>query len=88
MTAPQRPPFWSSSPTATKPQRLRGTHAQLLEHAEDGARVWPYDRAQLYEVGALILHGAFGLGVVVELVAPGKVTVRFESGDKLLVAGG
>lgn len=83
-TAPQRPPFWSSSP---KPQRLRGTHAALLEHAEDGARVWPYDRTQRYEVGALLLHPVFGLGVVVEVPSTGKVTVRFDVGDKLLACG-
>lgn len=85
-----KPPFWTST---SKPpaKRLRGTLAQLLEHAEDGedgARVLPYDRAQRYDLGALILHGAFGLGVVVEVPSTGKMTVRFEGGDKLLVAGG
>lgn len=86
MSSP-KPPFWSSS-TKPKPHKLRGTHAQLMDAAEDGARVWPYDRGQSYEVGALLLHPTFGLGVVVELVATGKVTVRFADGDKLLVAGG
>lgn len=81
-----KPPFWTSSPKS--PQRLRGTHAELLARAEDGARVLPYDRAARYEVGELILHGVFGLGVVVEQTAPGKVAVRFESGDKLLACGG
>ena len=84
MSSP-KPPFWTSSPKP--PQRLRGTHAALLEHAEDGARVLPYDRAQRYEVGALILHGAFGLGVVVEVPSTGRVTVRFDVGDKLLACG-
>lgn len=77
-----KPPFWTS--TAQKPPRLRGTHEALLARAEDGARVLPYDRAARYEVGDLLLHAVFGLGVVVEQTAPGKVTVRFELGDKLL----
>lgn len=77
-------PFWTST---SKPKRLRGTLAELLDHAEDGARVWPYDRAQLYDLGALLLHGAFGLGVVVEVPSTGRVTVRFEVGDKLLACG-
>lgn len=86
MSSP-KPPFWTSSPKPA-PKRLRGTHAQLLEHAEDGARVLPYDRTIAYGLGALVLHPTFGLGVVVEVPSTGKVTVRFESGDKLLVAGG
>lgn len=81
-----KPPFWSAQPKS--PQRLRGTHEQLLARAEDGARVLPYDRAARYEVGELLLHGVFGLGVCVEQTAPGKVTVRFEGGDKLLACGG
>lgn len=86
MSSP-KPPFWSSSPKPAA-KRLRGTHAQLMDAAEDGARVLPYDRTLAYEVGALLLHGAFGLGVVVELPSRGRVTVRFADGDRLLVAGG
>lgn len=85
MSSP-KPPFWTA-PTA-KPQRLRGTHAALLAAAEDGARVWPYALdGRPYELGDLLLHPRFGLGVVVELVSPGKVTVRFDVGDKLLACG-
>ncbi len=78
-----KPPFWTSS-SPKSPQRLRGTHASLLASAEDGARVHAYSQTQRYEVGELLLHAHFGLGVVVEQTAPGKVTVRFEAGDKLL----
>lgn len=77
-----KPPFWSVQPKS--PQHLRGSHEALLARAEDGARVHAYERGGSYAVGALILHPTFGLGVVVEQTAPGKVAVRFELGDKLL----
>lgn len=80
-----KPPFWTSS-SPKRPQKLRGTHEALLAAAEDGALVLPYSQTQRYELGALILHGVFGLGVVVEQTAPGKVTVRFADGDKLLAS--
>lgn len=76
-------PFWTSTSKPTA-QRLRGTHAQLLDATEDGARVLPYDRGRSYAVGELVLHPTFGLGVAVEVPAPGRVTVRFEDGDRLL----
>lgn len=79
------PPFWSSSPT--KPPKLRGSHAALMDAAEDGSRVHAYDRGRSYQVGELILHPTFGLGVVVGCPSPGRVEVRFETGDKLLACG-
>lgn len=80
-----RPPFWTSR--SPKPPRLRGTHASLLAAAEDGARVHAYSQTQRYAVGELLLHGVFGLGVVVEALSPGRVTVRFEDRDRLLACG-
>jgi hypothetical protein len=37
-----------------------------------------------YRVNSLILHTAFGLGVVKQLIAPNKMQVLFQDGIKLL----
>lgn len=43
----------------------------------------PYDPAQSYVVGERVLHARFGAGLVVGS-EPGRVVIRFESGDRKL----
>lgn len=71
-----KPPFWQSALAPQPRQRLRGSHAELLAAAEDRARVVPYVRTQRCNLGELVLHPTFGLGVAVEVPGPGRVTVR------------
>lgn len=84
-----KPPFWTSSST---PKRLVGTWPDLVGRAgaalPEGSVVAGYDRSVPYQLGALLDHATYGVGVVVEAPSRGKVLVRFADGDKLLVAGG
>ena len=43
-----------------------------------------YDMDGKYKAKALLLHSAFGLGLVMRVAGPHKVEVLFESGKKLL----
>lgn len=80
-TAPK--PFWQQS---KPPQKLSGTWPALVAAAGEQL-ILKYDRGATYELGALIDHPQLGVGVVIELPAPGKVLVRFADGDKILICG-
>lgn len=84
---PAPKPFWQ---TKTEPRRLAGTWPALVAAAGaalDGELVRAYDRAGSYVLGELLDHPVLGVGVVVELPAPGRVLVRFSDSDRLLVSG-
>lgn len=83
MTRQEPRPFWA---TTAKPQCLAGSWKTLLGAA--GERPIPtYDRGASYALGDALDHPVLGLGVVVELLAHGKVLVRFKDADRPLVAG-
>ena len=45
----------------------------------------PYSPREAFEAGAQINHVKFGVGVVRDLPSPGKMTVWFPGGDRVLV---
>ncbi len=47
----------------------------------------PYRPSVCFAVGDQVQHPTFGLGLVEEVPAPGKMQVRFATGRKLLVHG-
>lgn len=54
----------------------------LMEASKEG--VPEYDIAESYKEGALLLHPAFGIGVVTKLIASRKMEVIFENTKKLM----
>jgi hypothetical protein len=54
----------------------------LMEASKEG--VPEYDIAESYKEGALLLHPAFGIGVVTKLIASRKMEVIFENSKKLM----
>ena len=79
-------PFWQQSPKPPAKPRLAGTYDSLVAAAGECA-IPKYDRAGCYELGGLLEHAAYGVGVVVEQPKPGKVLLRFRDRDRLLVCG-
>lgn len=78
-------PFWQPK-TKLQPQRLAGSHAALVAAAGERL-ISKYDRAARDQLGELLDHAQLGVGVVVELPAPGKVRVHFADADRLMVCG-
>ncbi len=58
-----------------------------LQLGQNGSRAVPYDMKASYEVGSLISHPKFGVGVVKQLLGPNKIEILFEDGLKLLRCG-
>ncbi|MDR3557359.1 MAG: hypothetical protein P4L55_21600 [Syntrophobacteraceae bacterium] len=54
----------------------------LMEASREG--VPEYNIADAYKEGALLLHPAFGLGVVAKLISSRKIEVIFENSKKLM----
>ena len=57
--------------------------ATLSQGREESAR--PYSPAEIYTPGELLSHPKFALGYVQARTAPGKISVLFQSGAKVLI---
>ena len=88
----------SSAPRARKPSSRAATANSPGASAVRQAKDWqeaiigkslagpiPYSPGQTYEVGQVILHGMFGIGVVSEVKQDRKLVVTFEDGKRILV---
>ena len=58
-----------------------------MQVSRKSGKVSNYDMKASYQVGDLVNHPKFGLGVVRQLVGPNKVEIVFEEGAKLLRCG-
>lgn len=47
----------------------------------------PYTTESIFSVGEFIEHKVFGIGKVINLIAPNKLTVHFMNGPKILICG-
>ncbi len=66
----------------TRPKTEEDWRQLLLEASRDG--VPEYKITDTFREGALLLHPAFGLGVVSKVISPRKMEVIFESSKKLM----
>jgi hypothetical protein len=51
------------------------------------SKAFPYDMKAIYQVGNLVSHPKFGMGLVKQMAGPRKVEILFEEGLKLLRCG-
>ncbi|MFA5517059.1 MAG: hypothetical protein WDA20_12305 [Desulfuromonadales bacterium] len=68
----------------TDPAVAEGKEWTLLRPNMNAEKAVAYDMDGRYQAKALLLHSAFGLGLVMRVAGPHKVEVLFESGKKLL----
>jgi hypothetical protein len=66
----------------TRPKTEEDWRQLLLEASKEG--VPEYKLSDSYREGALLMHVAFGLGVVSKVISPRKMEVIFESSKKLM----
>jgi hypothetical protein len=66
----------------TRPKTEEDWRQLLLEASREG--VPEYKISDAYRDGALLMHSAFGLGVVSKIISPRKMEVIFESSKKLM----
>lgn len=66
----------------TRPKTEEDWRQLLLEAGSEG--VPEYKITDAFREGALLLHPAFGLGVVSKVISPRKMEVIFESSKKLM----
>ncbi len=92
----------AARPAAAKPEkpvkapRATARRTQAAEQAEweeatrsaaAGKAVVPYTMTRSCRAGELLQHPSFGIGVVKAIIPPGKMTVLFEAGTKLMRCG-
>jgi len=86
--SPHNAPAEKKLPSAIRPQREPRAPVERFEKpavpADLSKPAKPYRASELYEVGERIEHPSFGQGVI-EIAEPGKVTVFFASGRRVLV---
>ncbi len=66
----------------TRPKTDDDWRQLLLDASKDG--VPEYKISDNYREGALLVHPAFGIGVVTKLISPRKMEVIFENSKKLM----
>jgi len=66
----------------TRPKTEDDWRQLLLEASREG--VPEYKISDTYRDGSLLIHPAFGLGVVSKIISPRKMEVTFESSRKLM----
>jgi hypothetical protein len=87
----------SDPPKETKSKENKERAPRRPAAARAGEREWqsvqaaiaarpplPYQMTGRYQLEDVILHPTFGLGIVREVIRPGKMEVLFEQGKKLL----
>lgn len=81
--APQRKA--AAAPRATKadPAAAAAAEWETLLSGMDPAQAMPYAMNGVFRTNSLISHPQFGLGIV-QLVQPGKISVLFRDGKRLL----
>lgn len=86
--SPHNAPAEKKLPAAIRPAREPKAPVERFEKPAVSADLTkpakPYRASELYEVGERIEHPSFGQGVI-EIAEPGKVTVFFASGRRVLV---
>ena len=86
--SPHNAPAEKKLPAAIRPPREPKAPVERFEKpavtADLSRPTKPYRASELYEVGERIDHPSFGQGVV-EIAEPGKITVFFASGRRVLV---
>jgi len=87
--SPHAAPAEKKLPAALRAPRAPKAPVERFEKpavAADLAKpVRPYRASELFEVGERVDHPSFGQGVI-EIVEPGKITVFFASGRRVLAA--
>ena len=66
----------------TRPKTEDDWRQLLLDASKEG--IPAYKISDNYKEGALLLHPAFGIGVVAKIISPRKMEVIFESSKKLM----
>jgi hypothetical protein len=66
----------------TRPKTDDDWRQLLLDASREGVPV--YKISDTYRDGALLIHPAFGIGVVTKLISPRKMEVIFENSKKLM----
>lgn len=86
--SPHDAPADKKLPAAIRPPREPKAPVERFEKpavtADLSKPARPYRASELYEVGERIAHPSFGQGVI-EIAEPGKITVFFASGRRVLV---
>jgi predicted nucleic acid-binding Zn-ribbon protein len=86
--SPHNAPADKKLPAAIRPTREPKAPVERFEKPAVTADLTrptkPYRASELYEVGERIEHPSFGQGVI-EIAEPGKITVFFASGRRVLV---
>jgi predicted nucleic acid-binding Zn-ribbon protein len=86
--SPHNAPADKKLPSAIRPPREPKAPVERFEKpavaADLSKATKPYRASELYEVGERIDHPSFGQGVI-EIAEPGKITVFFASGRRVLV---
>ncbi|GAK49437.1 hypothetical protein U14_00659 [Candidatus Moduliflexus flocculans] len=87
--APKKPKAVKTKTGATRTRKAKETEAGWEEAlaGRDMANSKMYTIAGEYQEREVINHKTFGFGVVVKLLAEGKMQVRFKEGTKLLAFG-
>jgi hypothetical protein len=75
--------------TNTRKSPVDAAHREwvAMQVSRKNGEVSNYDMKASYQVGDLVNHPKFGLGVVRQLVGPNKIEIVFEEGAKLLRCG-
>ncbi len=78
----------SSGTKTSSSKSVRQTRAeenwQELLHAAASSDVKPYNMQTVFRTGDFIQHPTFGLGQVINTIAPNKMDIQFEDGVKML----
>jgi len=91
-----KPPIKAGTPVAATRPRGPGAPKRAVRGSKPAAEpeppevdlsrpIQPYHMTTCFQVGDRIQHSSFGMGVVDDLPAPGKIQVFFPDGRKLLV---
>jgi len=67
------------------PGRERKTAIPDIKKKASTAPPRPYSPRERYDLGDIVQHAVFGVGVAIKLKDANKVEVRFDNGTKLLV---
>jgi hypothetical protein len=90
----------TEEPSGTKKKRATKTSSSRTQKSKEPVLSWEevlggrdlssaktYTMDGIFEKDDLLDHDKFGYGIVTEIVAEGKMKVRFQSGEKLMVYG-
>ncbi len=77
-----------STPRSTQPESRRKSasrwQVELAQKAQTDIQPRAYDTAETFDLGDVIDHPSFGMGIVKEVIPGGKVKILFSSGKRLL----